>query len=340
MSRENPPPTPVYFFETVNAFQRTEALRAAIELDLFTAIGEGSTTLPALAKRCAASERGLRILCDYLTVLGFVSKSNGSYALTPDSALFLDRRSPAYLGNAIDFMLATPLMDTFRNLAACVRRGGTTLPEQGSTTPEHPMWVTFAQSMGKLMAPAAEVMAEAVGAESTAPLRILDVAAGHGIFGITLAGRYPNAEVVALDWPNVLEVAKGNAARAQLDGRYETLPGSAFDVEWGTGFDLVLLTNFLHHFDAEGCDNLLAKAHAALKPGGRVFTLDMAPNADRVTPGAAAAFALVMLATTPAGDAYTLDEYNDMMRRAGFGRTEAIPLEGGLHTLLIAHKEA
>ena len=86
-------PTPVLFFDTVNAFVRTEAIKAAIELDLFTAIAQAAQTPADLALRCKAAERGVRILCDYLTVVGMLTKSGGRYALTPESATFLDRRT-------------------------------------------------------------------------------------------------------------------------------------------------------------------------------------------------------------------------------------------------------
>src|SRR6185437_13646177 len=97
-------PSPQLFFQTINAHQRTEALKAAIELEVFTAIGEGNTTAAQIAQRCEASERGMRILCDFLTIHGMLTKQNGQYALTLDSATFLDKRSPAYLGTAIEFL--------------------------------------------------------------------------------------------------------------------------------------------------------------------------------------------------------------------------------------------
>src|SRR3569832_1801314 len=86
-------PTPQLFFETVNAFQKTAALKGAIELDLFTAIAEGNHTAESIALRCQASQRGTRILCDYLVVDGFLTRNNGQYGLTPDSAAFLNRHT-------------------------------------------------------------------------------------------------------------------------------------------------------------------------------------------------------------------------------------------------------
>src|SRR5262249_15354950 len=95
--------SPALLFDTFNAYQRTEAIKTAIELELFTAIGEGKTTAKNIAERCAASERGTRILCDFLTIVGFLNKEGNNYSLTPDSATFLDKRSPTYMGTVSEF---------------------------------------------------------------------------------------------------------------------------------------------------------------------------------------------------------------------------------------------
>ena len=121
-------------------------------------------------------------------------------------------------------------------------------------------------------------------------------------------------------------MAQEHARAAGVDGRLHTLPGDAFAVEFGTGFDVALVTNFLHHFDHATCTAFLKKVRAALKPGGRVVVLEMVPNPDRVTPPLPAGFSLTMLAGTPAGDAYTLDELRDQLQGAGFGGVTAHPL--------------
>jgi len=144
------PPSPQLFFETVTAFHQTEALKAAIQLEIFTAIGEGNQTAPTIAGRCQASERGTRILCDALVILGFLTKTDSNYGLTQDSAIFLDQRSPAYLGGSIRFLLSPPSLEGFRELTAAVRKGGTAI-DHNSTKPEHPMWVDFARAMAPLM---------------------------------------------------------------------------------------------------------------------------------------------------------------------------------------------
>jgi ubiquinone/menaquinone biosynthesis C-methylase UbiE len=151
---------------------------------------------------------------------------------------------------------------------------------------------------------------------------VLDIAAGHGLFGIAVAARAPEVEVVAQDWPNVLQVAEENARSAGISQRYRLLPGDAFQVDFGDGHDVVLLTNLLHHFEPPTCVTLLKKVHRCLNPGGRLLTLEFIPNEDGVTPPIAASFSLMMLGLTPAGDAYTMSQHDAMLRAAGFTRNE------------------
>jgi len=329
------PPSPALVFDTLFAYQRSAALRAAIELDLFRAIGEGPGDVASIAHRCSASERGLRILCDYLTILGFLSKADGRYANTATSAMFLDPRSPACVASTARFLSHPEIKKPFESLAEIVRSGGTVLPGQGAVEPENPVWVEFAHSMAPMMAPMAAPLGSIVLSGSEGPVRILDIAAGHGLFGIEIARQNPQARVVALDWAAVLEVAKENARRAGVADRFETKPGSAFEVEYGGPYDAVLLTNFLHHFDPPTCVGLLKRVRAALKPGGRVAALEFVPNEDRVSPPMAAAFSLTMLATTPAGDAYTFSELRTMYREAGFGDVTAQPIPMAPHTVVV-----
>ncbi len=323
--------------DTLTAFQKASALKGAIELGLFTAVGEGADTAEALAQRCGVSLRGARILADYLTVQGFLTKEDGRYGLAPDAAAFLDRRSPMYVGSVSGFLVSDHLVRSFRDVAEVVRRGGP-LDDMSGLTPDHPMWVDFARSMMPIMMMPAQMLAGALGADSGEPWKVLDIAAGHGVFGIVIAQRNPNARVVASDWPNVLTFARENAQRFGVVDRYELLPGSAFEVDLGRDYDLVLLPNFLHHFDAATNESLLRKAHAALKPGGRVAILEFVPNEDRVTPPWSAGFSIIMLAGTPAGDAYTLPELERMCANAGFERVERIDLLPTPQTLILARR--
>jgi ubiquinone/menaquinone biosynthesis C-methylase UbiE len=331
-------PSPQLFFQTINAYQRTEALKAAIELDTFTAIGEGNSTVPEIAKRCGTSERGMRILCDFLTIMGFLNKDGTAYSVTPDSAVFLDKRSPAYLGGAIEFISSPKLTEGFKNFAEVVRKGGTLMTDGGTVAPENPIWVKFARGMAPMMALPAQLTAKLIDPAADQKLKILDIAAGHGLYGLAFAKNNPQASIVALDWPNVLEVAKENAQAAGVTDRYSTIEGSAFDVDYGTGYDLVLLTNFLHHFDPATNETLLRKVHAALAEGGRAITLEFVPNEDRISPPDAAAFSVMMLGSTATGDAYTFPELERMFANAGFARSEIHQLPPTIQQVVISHK--
>jgi ubiquinone/menaquinone biosynthesis C-methylase UbiE len=332
------PPNPSRIFQALNAFQQSAAMRAAIELDVFTGIGEGQNTSAEIARRANAAERGVRILCDYLTLSGFLTKNSMHYGLAPDAALFLDRRSPAYMGTAVRFLQAPEIVRAYDNLTEAVRRGGTVMPADGTITPENPIWVEFARSMAPLMMMPAEAIAKIAGASAGGHCRVLDIAAGHGLFGIAIARHNSQAEIVALDWPSVLEVANENARKAGVEGRYSSIAGSAFDADFGNGYNLILLTNFLHHFDTATCESLLKKVHASLAPGGRAVTLEFVPNEDRVSPPEAAFFSMIMLGSTPHGDAYTFAEFDRMFRNAGFTRSEHIRPEQSPESVIVSYK--
>jgi SAM-dependent methyltransferase len=323
-------------FDTLFAYQRSAVLKSAIELDIFTAIDSGSTTVASISARCGASERGLRIVCDYLVTIGLLGKSEAAYRLTPESATFLSTRSPAYLGTTARFLLRPELTGNVEKLTEAVRRGGVPPASHNTVADENPIWVEFARSMGPMMMPAARAIADLVGG-GTGALKVLDIAAGHGLFGITIAQRNGLAEVLAVDWAAVLEVATEHAREAQVADRYRTLAGDAFKVDFPGGFDVALVTNFLHHFDPPTCTSFLRKVHDALAPGGRVVVLEFVPNADRISPPIPARFALGMLAGTPGGDAYTFAELQAQLEVAGFRNVSAHALPTP-QTVLLAER--
>lgn len=330
------PPDPTIIFDTLNAYQRSSALKAAIELDLFTAIAAGAGAVEEIATAVNASPRGTGILCDYLVVSGFLTKHGDRYSPTPEAALFLNRNSPAYFGSIAHFILDERLIAPYLNLAEVVRRGRTTLPDQGTVSHDNPLWTDFARDMAAMVQPSASEIAELVAGDGD--LRVLDIAAGHGLFGIMIAERNPRAIITALDWPNVLAVASANASKFGVGDRHLTIAGDAFEVDYRGPYDLVLVTNFFHHFDPATCERLMTRIEAVLAPGGRCVTLDFVPNEDRVSPPTAAAFALMMLGTTASGNVYTFSEYQTMFHKAGFAESKLVALAKSPESLIVSVK--
>src|SRR6185295_2484840 len=159
-------------------------------------------------------------------------KESGRYRLTPSTSVFLTTSSPACMGSIVDFLASPEIIALcLEDPASLVRNGGS--PGLGTIASDNPIWVKFARAMVPFMAPTAQGIAKQVSAWPKPPQRVLDIAAGHGLFGIAIAQAIPQAQVVATDWQAVLEVAKENAETAGLGARYRTIAGSAFDVEWG-----------------------------------------------------------------------------------------------------------
>ena len=313
-SASAPQPDLEVIFSAMNAYQISMALKGALDLALFTHIDEGASTVQEIARRSGATEKGVRVVCDFLTIHGHLTKEKGEYSLPLNSKFFLSKKSPNYAGTAVNFLNHPWTIRSFSDIAGAMLRGGAI--GEGAIQDES-LWVEFARSMTGVMGGIAHFVSLAL-AKSGPAKKVLDVSAGHGMYGIALAQVFKDAEVTGLDTPAVMEVAQENAARLGVGERYRSLPGSAFDVDLGFGYDLVVVANFIHHFDTETNIEFLKRVRAALAPGGRLAVIEFIPNEDRVSPPTAAAFSLTMLGAVPDGDAYTFKEIAAMVTSAGF----------------------
>jgi 2-polyprenyl-3-methyl-5-hydroxy-6-metoxy-1,4-benzoquinol methylase len=298
-----------WLMEEFCAYERTLALRTAIELDLFTHIGAGASTIPALGRATRASARGLRVLCDYLTVHEHLVKRGQRYGLTLSSRLYLTKDSPAYFGSTVRFLASDAYIESLCDLLRTVK--------QGRARSLKTDWQDYARFMSPLALDVADFVAETITAEIAGPIKVLDVAAGHGLYGLAIAKRNPKAHIHALDFPRVLRVAAKHAREIGVRKRFHLVPGNAFEISYGGPYDLVLTANIAHHLEPAANIELFQKCRAALKAGGRLVLLDFVINDDRVSPAVEAGFALHLFATSSYG-VYTLREYRRMLRAAGF----------------------
>jgi ubiquinone/menaquinone biosynthesis C-methylase UbiE len=206
---------------------------------------------------------------------------------------------------------------------------------KSTVSPNDPVWVEFARSMAPFLGAVAERVAPIVATPGRSQ-KVLDVAAGHGLFGLRVAQANASAIVYGTDWEDVLTVAVENAAALGVSDRYHTIPGSAFEVELGGGYDLVLVPNFVHHFDQTTNIALLTKLRRAMTPRGTIAIVEFVPNEDRVSPPFPASFSLQMLGATEGGEAFTFRDLDAMLGAAGFSDRRAQPLEPTPQTLVTA----
>jgi C-methyltransferase len=309
-------------FTMMAGYKSTAVLRAAIELGLFDALTAGPLSTVDIAARLGVTERALAPLLASATGIGLLSLQDNGYALPPGAAELLVSTSPGYSGGITRVAASDMEWDALGQLASTIRRG---TPVVDALAPDFPYWVDFATHTTFLTDVLAGVVADALGSLATQrdPLSVLDVGCGHGIFGFTLAQRYPSVRVVAQDWPGVLAVAEQHAKRRGVADRVSYLPGDAYTVDLAGRYDVIVLANVLFHFPPERVAALLRRLAGVLAPDGRLvvagFTSGDRPPAEEAH---AALLGLLMLSTTGGGRMYSTVEYERMLAGAGLVHTE------------------
>lgn len=307
--------------QALRGYQESRALLTAIELDLFAALGEGSTAAEA-ARRAGTDARATAMLLDALVSLGALSKRDGIYHCTEGSRAFAHARA--------QFLHAARKWDTWSTLTACVRTGVT------ARTPGRREADGIEAFIGAMHARAllvADRLVASVGA--TDVCRMLDLGGGAGTFALAFARANPRLRAEVLDRPDVVPIAVRHIAEAGLADRVSAREGDLHTDAFGEGYDLLLASAVCHMFDEAGNQDFLRRCALALMPGGRLVIRDFLLDPDRTGPKEAALFALNMLVSTSRGNVYTEDQYRTWLMAAGFG---VITRHRGGEDLLIAQK--
>lgn len=311
-------------------------LSAALTLDVFTHVAAGNRTVEEIARAAGASERGARMLLDALVALQLLSKNGEHYELTPMSAEFLVRDRPNYIG---EMLKMDRTWQAWSNLAEVVRSGKPLQAVEARERAEDffPMLV---RGLHVINTQPARRTAQILGAGTTHKgMRVLDVACGSGIWGISVAEADTEAHVTAQDFPGLFETTRGYLKRHNVEDRYDFLPGDLKEIEFGENrYDLAILGNIVHSEGEDSSRDLFKRLYKALKPGGRIVIIDMIPNNERTGPPFALFFALNMLLNTEKGSTYTLAEYTEWLSDAGFKRVETADIQS--HSpIIIGYKD-
>ncbi|MGO9897142.1 MAG: methyltransferase [Bryobacteraceae bacterium] len=322
------PVTPVRLMQFAWGYSVPLVIEAAVRHHLFDALESGPKSAAELAAEAAVSERGARAVLNALTGLELLSKdAEGRYSLTAESAAFLLSARPSFLGGLFKHV-STQLIPGWLNLNTVVQTGkpaAAVNAEAAGTAFFH----EFVEDIFPMSYPSAQVLADALGiAEAAAPVRVLDIAAGSGVWGIALAQRSPQVRVTAVDWPGVLDVTRRTAARCGVGERVETLAGDLSQVEFGTGYQVATLGHILHSEGESRGRKLLDKVYHALAPGGTIAIAEFLVDDARATASGGLLFAVNMLVNTDEGDTFSFSEIAAWLRDSGFENPRTVEAPG------------
>ena len=297
-------------------FANSQILDASIEYDFFSLIDKGVQSAEEIARQAGTDARATRIVLDSLPALGLVEKRDGRYFLTPAAEVFLVREKPSYVGDFRHVALA--LWDGMAHLKESLKTGKPF--SRMDTGTELRVWEKLVLGIIVIAEPAAQALCDLLEIGSRRKkLKVLDIAGGSSIFGMTILSRDPTAQVTQLDWPNVNEVAKKANKERGLEGKIRFIDGehrtAAIEANY---YDLILASNFCRFESPKGNQELFAKAHGALKPGGIFVVNDFVPNEERTEPTFALRFSVYTLTHTPEGECWTLSQYSEWLKKAGF----------------------
>ncbi|MFL5338908.1 MAG: methyltransferase dimerization domain-containing protein [Gemmataceae bacterium] len=292
-------------------------LEAAVHIKLFDALDSGPKTSQQVAAATGASVRGVRILMNALAALEFLKKTGDTYSLTPETSAFLVTTKPGFMGGMFRHT-SRQILPNWMKLTEAVKTGKPAVAvNQESTGAE--FFQQFVEDLFAAGYASAKVLADHLNvAAATTPVKVLDIAAGSGVWSIALAEKSNQVRVTVVDWPGVIPVCQKVTARHGVADRYSYIPGDLLAIDYGTGYQVATLGHILHSEGPERSRKLLKKVFDALAPGGTIAISEMVPNDDRTGPPHALIFAVNMLVHTETGDTFTFGEMSDWLTAAGF----------------------
>lgn len=313
-------------------------IETGLRLRIFDLLDEGPKTIAELAAATGASARGLRILANALVGLDLLARDGlERYSLTPESAVFLVTGKPTFHG-AFFLLTSERMLSEWSKLCSIVRSGRPThrINEEEDGTR---FFLQFVEDIFPIHLPAARRLAEALGiANATAPLSVLDLAAGSGVWSVAMAKESPHLRVTAVDWPGVIPITKKVTKREGVADRYRFVEGDLLAVDFGDGHSIATAGHILHSEGEERSRRLLKKTFDALAPGGTIAIAEILVDPDRTGPLPALLFAVNMLVNSESGDTFSLDEITAWLRDASFDRVHTVDAPGLAPRLIVATK--
>jgi (2Fe-2S) ferredoxin/predicted O-methyltransferase YrrM len=308
--------------DRIRGFQQSRVILTALELDLFTAVGDGGAAAD-VAARIHADPRATEMLLHALASLQLVAKRDGLFYNSPAAARYFTAASPH---NARPGLLHTAsLWKNWSTLTDCVR-AGTSVIHQEMADRSSDWTQAFIAAMHRHATERAAPLVAAVGAQDIR--RMLDVGGGSGAHAIAFAAANPELQAYILDLASVVPLAQRHIEQAGLTARVHTRVGDLRTDHLGEGYHLVLVSAICHMLDEKENAHLIGRCYDALAPGGRLVIQEFILDPDKCAPQSAALFSLNMLVGTRAGASYSEPEYTAWMQAAGFTAIRRVRIPG------------
>ena len=325
--------------DLASAYYGSAVLFAALEADVFTAVqtAGADATSEALAQRTNSNARGMRLLLDACVALGLLTKTGGTYANTQASALTLVSGAPHDLTRAIRYN--RDVYPAWGRATELVRTGNPVEAPEIHLGEDPERTRGFVMSMhgralgiGRAVVP----LLDMTGCRS-----LLDLAGGPGTYAVLLAQANPGLSCVTMDLPAVSRVAAELVAASDVANRVTCRPGDYHtDTYDAAAYDAVTIFGALHQESPTQIVSILTRAHAALRPGGKIFVLDMMTDATHTRPAFSALFAVNMALTTANGWVFSDEELKGWLAEAGFTNAHTRPVPPPMpHWLVTAEKK-
>lgn len=320
--------TPERIMQFAFAYAPPLMLEAAIHLRIFDVLDEGAKTVEEVSTATGASVRGLRALMNALVGLQFLAKETDErYSLTPESAAFLVSTKPSFYGGFFRHT-SVQLLPKWMEMREIVRTGrpaiSVNLEQDGAQ-----YFRDFILDIFPINYPSARALAEVLDvAHAAQTIRVLDLAAGSGVWGITLAQASPQVQVTAVDWAGVIPVTRETVSRFGVADRFRFVEGDLMEADFGKDYNVATLGHILHSEGEKRSRALLKKTFDALAPEGTIAIAEWLVNEDRTAPTHSLIFAVNMLVNTEAGDTFSFGEINDWLREAGFENARLVEAPG------------
>ncbi len=311
---------PDHLDQMIRAFMPSRCILTALELDIFTAVGDGANA-EQIGTMINANARAVEMLLNALVALGLLRKSGDDFRNTPESARYFVQSSKDNHRNGL--LHSANIWHRWSTMTDAVR-SGTRIPIDRDNTCE---WTRdFISGMQRIAKDRAQFVVNALGTSGVR--RILDLGGGSGAYSIAFAKASPDVQCEILDVPEVVPLTSEYIKNAGVASQVSIRTGDMLQDDFGSGYDIIMLNAICHMFSEEQNRNLFRRAQQALAPSGRLAVQDFILTPDKTGPQHAALFSLNMLVATDAGASYSELEYNQWMKAAGFADVSRIKLPG------------